>query len=424
MSGKMQCSGNPQVRGDRLIKLMDKEGLTSQNVAKLIDEKREGNTDSNTVSRWKTGKYPLSDKNAAILCTEHNLDKNYFDPTDKELLEEFAVLCEKEQRRSAKPNNLANLEKYSINEFLQITKQFESTLKLIPRYAGVESQILLYYLNSHGTNNCYRAISLITSKGMLKIPIPLIIETENTYLNEVIDKKRSELLSESEYMKKVLLGIAHPSEDVPDVDPWTHKFDYLQEQYETKLKPMFDASPNLKLSVFALSPQPLTLKLGYLLSPFKGVDIFQPHIETMDWNWQATGKTINYDVDLPASFEHTPVLNLSLSSNIENTNIENILGKEISIYTISPKKTGPKNGYLKSKKQLNAFKEFFVLFLRNIQKELSQATTLHLFLSVPIAIAFEIGRLLYRIKDVKIKLYGIDGETDTYVLLHTISTRQ
>lgn len=166
------------------------------------------------------------------------------------------------------------------------------------------------------------------------------------------------------------------------------------------------------LSVFALAPQPLLVLLGSMLPEHLSMEIYDVHRDPPDWKWRDHPAGFSYQVIRPPLQKENVALNLSLSATIDNSRVHEVLGEEVSIYTMTIDK--PYNNFLDSKLQLDMFKKEFRLLLDEIKHIYGQSTPLHIFPAVRPAIAVEVGRCRTEKADMPYKLY--DSKNDLFQL--------
>jgi hypothetical protein len=183
---------------------------------------------------------------------------------------------------------------------------------------------------------------------------------------------------------------------------WILEKENLNRQFNTKVKQRLTEDIQ-HLSVFGLAPQPLLIELGRLLSDITTVDIYQLHREPANWKWQENPDEFDYIIKTPPKITAKVALNLSLSADIDNSRIQKVLGDNVSIWTLTIE--SPSNDFLKSKEQLKRFREVFRNLLNEIKREHGHDNVLHVFPSVPVAVAIEIGRVWMPKADLPLILY-------------------
>lgn len=172
---------------------------------------------------------------------------------------------------------------------------------------------------------------------------------------------------------------------------WVIEQENLRRQFAQVVKPRLAHGSVQHLSVFGIAPQPLLMELGRLLSDIPTAEVYQLHREPPDWRWQDHPADFNYFLDEPADRKQNVAINLSLSANIDNARIHQVLGKEVSIWTI--RTSAPGNDFLKSRQQLSMFRQIFRQLLNRIKAEHGEAAALSIFPAVPVAVAIEMGRV-------------------------------
>lgn len=203
-----------------------------------------------------------------------------------------------------------------------------------------------------------------------------------------------------------------PFED-SETSYWSLERVNLYRQFEAKVQ--HHLGNTIKhISVFAKAPIPLLIDLGRLVSDVNGVDVYQHQKEPEDnWKWVDHDIPIDYKIIPPSSESMIAALNLSLSANIDNSRITSTLGENVSIWTLTINK--PYNDFLKSRSQLQAFREIFRTLLNQIKLRHGQNQTLHLFPAIPVAIAIEIGKSWMPKADLPLQIYDQNSKVGGFV---------
>ncbi len=184
---------------------------------------------------------------------------------------------------------------------------------------------------------------------------------------------------------------------------WGIEQQSLQKHFAARVRPRL-GNDIQHLSVFAIAPQPLLVELGRLLSDVTGMEVYQHQKEPIDnWAWSEKEMPIFYQVNQPQTKFDTVALNLSLSATINDDRIRSVLGNDVSIWTMTIDQ--PYNDFLKSRSQLQAFRERFRKLLDEMKAIHGQCQTIHLFSSVPVSIAVEIGRVWMPKADLPLRIY-------------------
>lgn len=184
---------------------------------------------------------------------------------------------------------------------------------------------------------------------------------------------------------------------------WDIEREQLNRHFTDMVKRRIAIGDIKHLSVFALAPQPLLIELGTLISDLRPTDVYQLHREPTNWMWQEHNHHFQYVVIEPEESHDTVALNLSLSATIDNSRIFNVLGNKTSVWTVTI--DNPNNDYLKSRKQLSMFREVLRGLLNQIKSIHGQNKELHVFPSMPVATAIELGRIWMPKADLPLCLY-------------------
>lgn len=194
---------------------------------------------------------------------------------------------------------------------------------------------------------------------------------------------------------------------------WEFERANLQRQFAEAVRPKLSAGIVEHFSIFALAPQPLLMELGRLLSDIPAADVYQLHREPPDWIWQDHPECFEYKTQEPEVNNDRVALNLSLSATTDNSRITQLLGDDVSIWTITIET--PNNDFLKSRQQLSFFRRTFRRVLDRIKAVHGQNALLHLFPAVPVSIAVEIGRGWMPKADLPIRIYDQNRQVGGFV---------
>lgn len=188
-----------------------------------------------------------------------------------------------------------------------------------------------------------------------------------------------------------------------DTTFWSTEVENLQAQFNKKLSQNFAKGEIKHLSVFAFAPIPLLIKLGTLINDIYTANIHQKVRDPDTWNLDDDTTEVKYTEIEPEKKHNKVALNISLSATITNDRITQVLGDDCDIYTITIDK--PFNDYLKSKRHLKDFSVVIRLLFNRIKTKYGASTPLHVFPSMPIATAIELGRVWMPKADMPLYLY-------------------
>ena len=185
---------------------------------------------------------------------------------------------------------------------------------------------------------------------------------------------------------------------------WQTEEPNLEERFNAKLKDKIaDKNEIPHFSVFALAPIPLLIKLGTLFTDKTHAQIYQKFREPDTWNWQEEDVVINFSIIPSNKIFKKVALILSVSANISDTDIINVLGEDVSIWTITI--DNPSNDCIRSKNHLSVFRTIFRTVLNDIKATHGSNTSINLFPAVPVSIAVEMGRVWMPKADLPIIIY-------------------
>jgi hypothetical protein len=184
---------------------------------------------------------------------------------------------------------------------------------------------------------------------------------------------------------------------------WAVERHELENKFERRVRERLAAGEVSHLSVFALAPQPLLILLGSLLTDIPQADVFQLHREPQGWSWPDKADLVPFSVTKPDKGDGRPALILSLSATVTADRIEAVLGKGVSIWTVTV--PVPHNDFVKTREQLASFRSVMRPLLDEIKGRHGQNTALHVFPAAPVSIAVELGRVRMPKADMPWQLY-------------------
>ena len=201
---------------------------------------------------------------------------------------------------------------------------------------------------------------------------------------------------------------------------WQIERENLERLVEKKVKPGLASGEINHLSIFGLAPQPLLMLLGHLLSDIPPAQVYQLHREPPDWVWQDDASLVEYSIIHPAEPNKRKVaLVLSLSATINHDRIIDVIGDDVSIWTLTI--TQPHNDFLKSREHLSEFRRVFRKLMDEIKARHGQNNRLHLFPAVPVSVAIEMGRVRMPKADLPLLIYDQNNGTGGFSFALEIS---
>lgn len=192
-----------------------------------------------------------------------------------------------------------------------------------------------------------------------------------------------------------------PQRDRDDVFWQTERY-VLEKHFSEKLKQRIQKQEITHLSLFAFAPIPLLIRLGTLLNDIQHIRVHQPVRNPKTWRLASIGDQLEYRTSQVLGNNPVVALNISLSATITTDRIENVLGHDINIYTITIDQ--PFNDFLKTENHLEEFSKSVRLLFNKIKIE-HGLVPLHIFPAMPIATAIELGRVWMPKADMPLYIY-------------------
>lgn len=208
-----------------------------------------------------------------------------------------------------------------------------------------------------------------------------------------------------------------PFED-KDEEFWECEARNLQLQFDDRIKPGISLNTVSHISLFALAPQPLLIKLGTLLNDLYSVRVFQKHREPDTWRWSDNGTKARVILNKPESCEFSPVLLLGLSAHVDHKRIRKVLGDRISVWEITT--DNPGNDFLQLEETLSDFRKLIRDTLDQIKYE-HGCTELKVFPVMPVAVAVELGRVWMPKADMPLVIYDENKKNGGFFRTITIN---
>lgn len=177
-----------------------------------------------------------------------------------------------------------------------------------------------------------------------------------------------------------------------DLSYWSTEGQNLEVEFNRQIRALLDHSPSSHLSIFALAPIPLLMKLGALLTDKIPAEVYQLHREPkQSWKWSEGSDEELFRIVRPTSTAHPPALVLSLSDVVAHERVSAALGEERSVWEVTTKR--PHNDFLRSRNQLSQFRTVMREVIVEIGRAHGKNTALSIFPAIPVACAVEVGRV-------------------------------
>jgi hypothetical protein len=189
----------------------------------------------------------------------------------------------------------------------------------------------------------------------------------------------------------------------------------LERWYEKSVLPFLDGDDCNHISLFAIAPQPLLIKLGALVSELRPANVFQYFRDPSDsWAWKEDRTDLEIEIIKPENLMGIPVLKVELSAPMNNVRIERVFGEEdISVWTI--RISDPRRDFLQSHVQLEKIKRVFRSAFDQINISHPNAQDVHVFPAMPNSAAIEFGRVRMPKADKQLVIYDQNNKKDTFI---------
>lgn len=202
---------------------------------------------------------------------------------------------------------------------------------------------------------------------------------------------------------------------------WETETVALERWYKQNVMPYLNDGSCTHISLFAVAPQPLLIKLGSLVSELQPADVFQYFREPSDsWKWQVDDSDLDCQIIAPATFNGVPVLKLELSAPVNDERITTVFGEqEVNIWTV--RIANPRRDFLKSRLHLQQLKQTFRSVLDQLNVAHPNHRQVHVFPIAPNSAAIEFGRVRMPKADKELVLYDQNNKKDSFIKTLTIS---
>jgi len=177
---------------------------------------------------------------------------------------------------------------------------------------------------------------------------------------------------------------------------WHEAARLVVDAYHEQVKPLLVARPDYSVAYFGSVPIPLAVQLGYLLSTWRVVNVFQHHHLKKEWAWpdaEATAPSIQVTADgVPrdgSPAEGDLVIRVSTSHLVDPMFTREVVPRPLAEVDI---KTSVINeDALTSPRDVDAVADKFKVILDELHRLYPNARTVHLFASCTVAVALRLG---------------------------------
>ena len=183
---------------------------------------------------------------------------------------------------------------------------------------------------------------------------------------------------------------------------------YLKQQYDTHIKQrQKDEAICNKYLLYAFAPQPLLIYIGMLFSDISNVEVQQLQRLPIQ-EWYLSSKTecnkIVYEIYEPQEIRSKKIaLNLSVTADISDNRIKEVLGEDVDIWKIESNIHG--NDIIKDRADIEAYRRIIFETYEKIKDKYGRNCEINIFPAMPIAIAIETGRTWMKKSHPKLIIY-------------------
>jgi hypothetical protein len=200
---------------------------------------------------------------------------------------------------------------------------------------------------------------------------------------------------------------------------WEIETEHLRNMLNQQLFPRLRNAEIFHLSIFALAPQPLLILLGSLLSDIPAAEVFQLHREPRGWKWLDEPTDFDYLISEPSQIDGDPALVFALSSTVNDDRVHEVMGRRAAIWRVTI--PFPHNEFLESRQQAQAFRTQMRALMDRIKSRHGENSLIHVFPSMPVALAVEFGRIRTPKADLPLVVYDENRQLGGFVKTIEIS---
>lgn len=200
---------------------------------------------------------------------------------------------------------------------------------------------------------------------------------------------------------------------------WQVLSEDLGNRFHTELQPLIARGMVSHLSIFALAPMPLLMKLGTLLTDKLPVSVYQRHRGSQNWIWpnmehfaEFTYREIRRDGEIPA-------LLISLSGRVQLDMVHQAIGNRLAVWELTLKDDEPNVSCIINSQQLALWRDIVRTVLEEIRQKYPRIP-LRIFPAMPVSTAVEFGRARLPKIDAEWVVYDYNQKTQGFIETLTI----
>lgn len=190
--------------------------------------------------------------------------------------------------------------------------------------------------------------------------------------------------------RAIALGTGKNERTERDSEFWRLEQADLEKRFARLVQDRLDDGDISHLSIFALAPMPLLIRLGTLLTDIRDVDVYQLHRDPKGWKWPSEDRTLAIELEKPQSLTGAPALVISLSATISDDRVHRILGQDASIWRLTIPE--PTQECIRSRADLSAFYLEVLKAMDAIKAAHGEAAPLSIFPAAPVSTMVKLGQ--------------------------------
>lgn len=200
---------------------------------------------------------------------------------------------------------------------------------------------------------------------------------------------------------------------------WAGQSANLEAAFARKIKERIEQREIRQLSVFALAPQPLLIKLGTLLGDIVPVSVHQKLRDPDTWKWLPEQKPISFQEQRYSGKKDVPIaLKLALSATVNDERITSVLGADAAIWSITCDEPG--NDVMRRRDDLVAYKRRLRGIFDAIKAHHGEGALINVFPALPVSAAVEAGRAWMPKADLAMKIFDQNRTLGAFIPTITI----
>jgi hypothetical protein len=204
-------------------------------------------------------------------------------------------------------------------------------------------------------------------------------------------------------------------------DYWKNESSALEHWFGRNVEPLIDTKECAHLSIFALAPQPLLIKLGTLIPDLIPTRVYQYFRNPSDsWRWENFESDIGTKLISPENKTGIPVVIISLSAPVNSNRITSLFpDQEVSIWEITV--DSPGRDCIRTINHLEEVKSTFRKAFDEIKVNYSDNISIHVFPVMPNSAAVEFGRVRMQKADLHLVIYDQNNKLNSFIPSITIN---